>query len=419
MTNYLDPEIETMAKKKLDSLQAGLLRETCSYAWENSRFYRDLWSEQYPGDLEDLPFLTKQHLVDVFPFDLCTMPKDELVSMSLTSGSSGRPTIALKSREDLETATHFDARKLVMFGLSKTDILQITMAYGLWAAGLAIHLAAEKLGCLVVPSGPGNTKRQIWLLQNLGTTVLCAVPDYYLRIIEVGEQMGVDFDELPLRIAISGAGVLKLQERARIERLLGVAVRNFYGMSEVGGIAGECEANQGLHVWNDEFFLEVIDPETGEVLGEGERGELVITSLKRRATPIIRYRTGDLVSVLSTEPCECGRTHLRISGEIERLDDLVKIRGVLVSPKAIERHIGRYPELTGNFLIQARQMGRPGLLCELRPSIESEFLMDTVESVVEELKNSIGLTFDVAVVPYGELPVELEGKRVQNMPPST
>ena len=219
-------------------------------------------------------------------------------------------------------------------------------------------------------------------------------------------------------MAISAAGNLESKTRAEIERLLGVTVRNSYGMSEIGGIATECEATSGLHAWDDELLLEVINPDTGEVLGEGERGELVVTCLRRRAMPIIRYRTGDEVSIISAEPCECGRTHLRISGDIRRLDDSIKIRGVLVSLKVIEKITGHYPELTGNFLIQLRQKERPGLLCELRPSIETASLNETLQSIASGLKSGIGLTFDVTPIPYGELPAEREGKRVQVMPPS-
>jgi phenylacetate-CoA ligase len=415
MVNYQDPEIEKMARKEIEALQSGLAKRVCSHSWKRSPFYRRHWSGSYPGEISDLPFLTKQDLVDTFPFDLCTVPVEDLVYMSLTSGSTGRPTAILKSREDMETASLFSVRKMVMRGVRKTDVFQMTLSYGLWSAGMGAHAAAQKLGCLVIPSGPGNTKRQVWLMQNFGTTVLHAAPSYHLRIAEVGEQMGVDFESLSLRIAVSAAGRLDQGTREKIEERLNVSARNTYGMSEVGGVATECEFGCGLHSCEDELLLEVIDPETGETVGEGERGELVVTSLRRFAMPIIRYRTRDMVKVLSKEPCECGRTHLRLSGDIERIDESVKIRGVLVNPGAIERYIDRYPELTGNFLVQVRHGARPGLLCELKPTIETAFLSETTGSIVEELKGRIGLTFDVSLLPYGEMPVEREGKRVQVM----
>jgi phenylacetate-CoA ligase len=417
MSEYYHPGVETMSREDLEVLREKLLRGICTHAWRGSRFYRDLWSSRprafTPDDMAELPFTGKEDLVEAFPFGLCAVPRGDIVRMHLTSGSSGRPSLSLLSGRDIESSSEISARSLYMRGARPDDVLQITLAYGLWAAGLSGHLAAERIGCMVIPSGPGNTKRQIWLMRTLGTTILSATPNYYLRIAEVAGEMGVDLSSLDLRIGLSVAGRLGPPLRREIEEGFDIDIRNVYGMTEVGGIGSECFAHDGLHTWEDALYLEVVDPETGEVLGPGERGELVVTTLRRRAQPLIRYRTGDMTCILSDDGCECGRTHLRISQDIDRVDDTVKIRGILVSPKSIERCLGRFPELTGNFLMKVRKSARPILLCELHQSVESAFMEEVSTSVAEELKNKIGLTFETLLVPYGEMPRGREDKRIQ------
>ncbi len=417
MTDYYHPEIETMPREQLNALKDKLLRNVCEHAWKNTRFYKDLWSPR-PKEfslegMRHLPFTKKEDLVENFPFGLCAAPKEELVRMFLTSGSSGKPATVFLSGKDLELTTEFSARSLYTRGARRHDVVQITLAYGLWSAALSGHMAAERLGCLVIPAGPGNTKRQIWLMRTMGTTILSATPSYYLRIAEVGESMGVDFSSLSLRIGLSVAGRLGPSLRHEIEERLGIQLRNHYGMTEAGGIGSECEYREGLHTSEDSLVLEVVEPETGEPLGPGERGELVVTTLARYAQPLIRYRTGDITCILDDEECSCGRTHMRISDDIDRVDDTVKIRGVMVSPKAVQRSLGAFPELSGNFLIRVGAQSRPTLYCELRPSVETAFIQDVARSVTEELKNKIGLTFLTTLVPHGELPAERDDKRIQ------
>ena len=320
------------------------------------------------------------------------------------------------SRDDIERIAEVGARSLMMRGVTKRDVVQITTAYGLWAAAFMGHYAAERLGCMVIPSGPGNTRRQIWLMKSFGTTVLSAVPSYHKRIIEVGHRMQVDFGELPLRLALSTAGRLGNDLRAAIKEGLGVDVMNSYGSTEIGGIGRECSFHAGLHSWHDEVVVEVINPKTGEVLGPGERGEIVATTLVRRAMPLIRYRTGDLGMVISEEKCECGRTHKRLSEDIRRLDDSVKIRGVLLSPDAVERNLKTFPELTGDFVIQIGKDSTTSLFAEMRPEVETAYVDDLARSIGTDLKNKTGLSFSVALVPEGRLPQERPGKRVQVSP---
>ena len=415
-----------MPRERLDDLQQKLLREILIHAWNNSRFYRDLWSSSGLGgpptcveELANVPFVSKQDMVKDFPYGFVAVPREDLVRMYLTSGSSGRPAAVFLSRRDLDAAADLGARSLFMRGVRHDDILQITLAYGLWAAALGAHGSSERLGCLTIPSGPGNTQRQIWIMKNMGTTVLSAVPSYHLRIAEVGEGMGLDFSSLPLRIAQAMAGRLGQKTRREIEDRMSVVVRNIYGMTEVGGIGSECQMQDGLHVWKDAILMEVVDPETGDPLAQGERGELVVTTLRRFALPLIRYRTGDMVTIVNNGPCACGRTHPRLSGEIDRVDDTVKIRGVLVSPSAIEKYIRRLPELSGRFLIQVRPRSRPTLLCELRSSVETAYTEEIVKSVTTDLKNKIGLTFQVDLVRLGELPEERGDKRIQVIPDSS
>ena len=414
-----DP-IETMPRDRLEDLQSRLLRRTCSHAWRNSPFYRRLWSGcrggrwhyAFPG----LPFISKEDLVENSPFGLCAVPRSKLIRMSMTSGTSGRPAINFLSRDDLRDFLRSSVRKLAMRGVRRGDVVQLTISYNLSPTGIAVHLAAEEMGCLAISSGPGNTKRQLWLMEQLGTTVLYASPDYHLRIAEVGEGMGIDFSRLDLRIAISSMGRMDDGLRKEIEERLCARVRNSYGLSEVGGVAAECDATDGLHSWQDEMLLEVIDPATGEAVADGERGELVVTTLKRRAMPLIRYRTGDMVKIHSRDPCDCGRTHLRLSGEIRRRDDSVKIKGVLVNPGAIEGLLGHHRALSGRFLIQLAKDADPRLLCELSPShasLPASGISDMGASLAREVRELTGLRFDIAIMGPDELPVEQQGKRVQ------
>ena len=257
MRMYLNQKIETMPRRELDRLQSKLFRKTCLAAWK-SPFYRSLWQSaglsSPPDGLEDLhrlPFTEKQHLVDRFPYGLCMVPRSKLARMYMTSGSTGRPVALLLSRRDLERAAELGARSLMARGIRPGDVIQVTLAFGLWAAGFATMASAERLGCMVIPSGPGNTRRQLWLMKSMGTTVLSAVPSYHLRIAEVGRQMGVDFSSLPLRMAVCAAGPLTKDLRREIEDKLGVVVRNAYGTTELGGGAGECVARNGLHIWHD------------------------------------------------------------------------------------------------------------------------------------------------------------------------
>lgn len=423
MTEYYAPTVERLPRERLDALQEKLLRTICSHAWHNSRFYRDLWSgagirngRLERRDLARLPLTSKEDLLDSFPHGLCCVPREELARIHLTSGSSGRPTGTLLSHKDLEATTDLAARSLMARGVRRGDVVQITLAYGLWPAAFTSHYGAERLGCLVVPSGVGNTQRQLWLMKTMGTTVLDAVPSYHLRIAEEGEKEGIDFPNLPLRIALSVAGRLDPGMRGQIEDRLGVqGVYNCYGLTEVGGVGYECEAHRGLHSWHDECLVEVIDPRTGEVLGPGERGEFVITTLRRFAMPLIRYRTGDSGSILSEETCPCGRTHMRISEDVDRLDDSVKIRGVLVSPRAIERHLKSFPQLTGRFLLQVGPGSQARLICETTPSPAEA--VELGRRLAADLKNGIGLSLKIQLVGPGGLPAEDGGKRVQVIGP--
>ncbi len=422
MTDYYHPRIETMPRKALDKLQEGLLRKICRHAW-NMETYRRLWSQSgftsAPSSREEfskLPFISKDVIVDGFPYGFCAVPRDELARLYLTSGSSGRPAGVLLSRSDIDALANFGARSLMMRGVRPGDVYQMTLAYGLWAAGLSGHASAERLGCLVIPAGPGNTQRQIWLMKTMGTTVLNAVPSYHLRIAQVGEEMGVDFSKLPLRVALSTAGRLEPSTRKEIQERLDAELFNSYGTTETGGIGNECEAHDGLHVWHDVCLLEVVDPKTGEQVAAGEVGEIVVTTLQRFTMPLVRYRTGDRGKVLSEEPCACGRTHQRISEDISRLDDMLKIRGVLVSPSTVERIVKHCPELSGNFLIQVRPRSHPALICELNSWVRTAFEDELVKAVAAELKNKTGLTFEVKLVRPGELPAERGEKRVQIIP---
>ena len=340
-----DPEHEKMPRKDLEQLQLERLQAKVRVVYEKVPFYRQAFKEkgvtpddiQTLADLTKLPFTSKLDFRDNYPFGLMAVPHDQVVRIHSSSGTTGKPIIAPYTQGDIDTWAEIMARTLAAGGATKDDVIQNAYGYGLFTGGLGFHYGAERLGATVIPTSGGNTKRQILLLQDLETTVITCTPSYALILDETAKDMGIDLRDTKLRLGFMGAEPWSEQMRGDIEERLGILAINIYGLTEIigPGVSVECPYKCGMHIAEDHFLVEVINPETGEQLPYGEEGELVITTLTKEAQPVIRFRTKDIVS-LNPEPCDCGRTLVRMSRVTGRSDDMLIVRGVNVFPSQIE-----------------------------------------------------------------------------------
>ncbi len=342
---YFEPILETMPRKELDVLRLERLQSTLNRAYLNVAHYRRAFDSvnilpediRSIDDLESLPFTTRDDVEANYPYDMFAVPLREVVRMHSPSAKSSKPVVTGYTKNDLVHWAKLVARYMVAAGVTKDDVVQVAFRYGLLSGGFGMHAAAELVGASVIPTGVGNTAEQIMIMQDYLTTVLVCTPRYALVIMDGMKQKQVNPKALRLRIGVMGGEPLSHELRQEIESGLGIEVFDNYGSSVVigPGIAGECQAHQGLHVYEDYFIAEVIDPYSLKRLEPGERGELVITTLAREAYPLIRYRTGDITSVMK-DKCPCGRTHMRLSGFYGRVDNSFKVKGVMVSPNRIE-----------------------------------------------------------------------------------
>lgn len=338
-------EYEKMPRKELEKLQLERLKEKVRYVYERVPFYRKAFKEKGVtpedirslADLSKLPFTSKLDFRDNYPFGLMAVPPDQVVRVHSSSGTTGKPIVAPYTQKDIDTWAEIMARTLATAGATREDVLQNAYGYGLFTGGLGFHYGAERLGATVIPTSGGNTKRQILLLQDLGTTVLTCTPSYSLIMYETALEMGVDLRETKLRLGVFGAEPWSDQMRNEIESKLGIKAINIYGLTEVigPGVSVECPYQCGMHIAEDHFLPEIIDPATGEPLPYGRKGELVFTTLSKEAQPVIRFRTKDITS-LNPEPCKCGRTHVRMERVMGRSDDMLVVKGVNVFPSQIE-----------------------------------------------------------------------------------
>ncbi|SMC86773.1 phenylacetate--CoA ligase family protein [Sporomusa malonica] len=345
MNTYWNKPAETMEREEMTNLQAGRLKEIVSRLYRQQPFYRSKMQAEglLPEDvvtLEDiskLPFTTKQDMRDNYPYGLFAVPMSEIVRIHASSGTTGRPTVVGYTKRDIGIWSEVAARSLVSAGLSRQSCIQVAYGYGLFTGGLGIHYGAELLGASVIPISSGNTARQIMLMKDFGTTALACTPSYALYIAETMREMGIDPHETSLKVGIFGAEPWSERMRLEIEAQLGIKAIDIYGLSEIigPGVAIECCVQDGLHISEDHFFPEIINPVTGEVLPDGEKGELVLTTLTKEGMPMVRYRTRDL-TVLYRENCTCGRTLVRMSKVLGRSDDMLIIRGVNVFPSQVE-----------------------------------------------------------------------------------
>jgi len=346
MGMILDIGFETMPREDLEAIILRRLKATLDRVYANVPFYRNKFEEnnitpndiQSLKDLKRIPFTKKEDLRDNYPFGMFSVPMDNVVRIHASSGTTGKPTVVGYTARDVSTWAELMARSLAAGGATREDIIHNAYGYGLFTGGLGIHYGAEKLGASVIPVSGGNTKRQIIIMKDFGPTILTATPSYALHLGEVADEMGVSFEDLKFKYGIFGAEPWSENMREEIERKLYLTAVDIYGLSEVigPGVAIECyEAKNGLHIFEDHFIPEIINPSTGEVLPYGETGELVFTTITKEAFPVIRYRTRDITS-LNPEPCQCGRTHLRMNRISGRTDDMLIIRGVNVFPSQIE-----------------------------------------------------------------------------------
>ena len=385
-----DEEFETLPREVLEALQVKRLAATADRVHATVPFYRKKFDERgiKPSDIKSLkdlrrlPFTTKIDLRDNYPFGLFAVPMEQVVRIHASSGTTGKPTVVGYTRRDINTWAELMARSLSAAGAHKNDIIHNAYGYGLFTGGLGVHYGAEKLGASVIPISGGNSKRQIVIMQDFGSTVLTCTPSYALFLAETAEEMGVDFKKLKLKVGIFGAEPWSERMRDEIERKLGIQAIDIYGLSEVigPGVSIECiEAKRGLHIFEDHFIAEIIDPQTGEVLPYGQKGELVFTTITKEAFPLIRYRTRD-TAVLYPEPCRCGRTHVRMERVSGRSDDMLIIRGVNVFPSQIESVLMNIEGVEPHYLLIVDRQGNLDTL-DLQVEVNEKVFSDEVKNL--------------------------------------
>ena len=423
---YWEEKIETMKRSDLEKLQLERLKKTVEIA-TNSPFYGKIFKENNISvdsiksleDLQRFSFTTKNDLRDNYPFGLASIPKEKVVRLHSSSGTTGNPTVVLHSQKDLDEWANQVARCMYMVGLRNTDVFQNTSGYGMFTGGLGFQYGAERLGALTVPAAAGNSTRQIKFIMDFGTTAIHAIPSYATRLAEVFVDMGLNpKKDTKLTTLCIGAEPHTEEQRQRIEKLLGVKAYNCFGMSEMNGpgVAFECPEQNGLHIWEDYVIVEIIDPETLKPVKEGEIGELVLTTINREAMPLFRYRTRDLTCFLPGD-CPCGRTHRRIARLKGRSDDMIIVKGVNIFPIQIEKILMNFKELGMNYLITIDTIGNND---EVLVEVElGELHVDNyadlqalTKKVTNQLKDEILITPVVKLAGKGSLP-QSEGKAIR------
>ena len=345
MANYFQPEIECAPLEKIRALQNELLPKQVRRVWENVPYYRKKMEAhgvtpddiQSIDDMHKLPFMSKADLRDAYPYGLLAVPLSDCVRIQSTSGTTGKRVVAFYTQHDIDLWNDCTARAIVAAGGTKDDVCQVSYGYGLFTGGPGLDGGSHKVGCLTIPTSSGNTERQIMFILDLQATILCCTPSYAAYIGETMREMGLSPEQIPLKVGIFGAEAWSEEMRRDIEKTLGIKAYDIYGLTEISGpgVSFECSEQRGMHINEDHFLAEIIDPETLEVLPEGTQGELVFTSLDKEAFPLLRYRTRDICT-LTREKCSCGRTHVRMTKPRGRSDDMLKIRGVNVFPSQIE-----------------------------------------------------------------------------------
>jgi len=404
---------ECLSRDEMRSLQGAALSELVERVYYNVPFYREkmqqagLHPDDIKGmdDLHRLPFTTKQDLRDNYPFGLFATPMSEIIRLHASSGTTGKPTVVGYTRKDLNTWSEVVARTMTCAGIGKKDIIQIAYGYGLFTGGLGIHYGSEKIGAVVIPVSGGNTKRQLQLLQDFGSTAIACTPSYALFLAEAIEEFGMKPEDLHLRVGIFGAEPWTENMRKEIESKLRIKAIDIYGLSEVigPGVASECMEQSGLHINEDHFIPEIIDPVSLEVLPQGAKGELVFTTVSKEGLPLVRYRTRDLTR-LDSSPCACGRTLVRMEKCTGRSDDMLIIRGVNLFPSQIESVLLEMSETKPHYMIIVDRKNNLDSL-QVEVEVEEQFFMDKIsqlqalrQKIQSNLESALGLSVDVKLV---------------------
>lgn len=415
-------ESEAMGRKAIEQLQLKRLRATVCKVYRNVPFYRDRLKglKLKPDgiktlkDIRKIPFTTREDLLANYPYGLLAVPREKIVRVHTSSGTTGKPKAIFFSIKDINRSAELIARCLTMTGMKKGDVLQNMMTYGLFTGALVMHYGAEKIGAMVIPAGPGNTERQIALMKDFGTTAIHLTPSYALYLAGVIEGKGIDpRKDLLLKRAYMGAEPYSEETRKKIEKIYGIDVFNSYGLSEMNGpgVAFECPEKNGMHLWEDNFIMEIIDPKTGEQLPEGEEGELVLTTLCREAMPILRYRTKDITRMIRGK-CRCGRAHRKIARITGRADDMFIVRGVNIYPQQIERVLMGIRGVAQNYQIALESYDEMTVKVEISRDLfdgNIEHLVKLQSEIKDKLKSEILVSPEVELLEPGTLPVS-EGK---------
>ena len=397
-----------MLEEQLHKLQLQRLRAITAHAYENQTLFRERMDERgvKPADIQSLedirklPFTQKTDLRDTYPYGLFAVPMNEVVRLHASSGTTGKPIVVAYTQEDIEVWKEAMVRTFACAGLHSGDIIQNAYGYGLFTGGLGAHYGAEALGATVIPISGGNSERQIMVMRDFGSTVICSTPSYFLHLIEFAEKMGINWDELPLRAGVFGAEPWSDEMREYIEGKTGIKAYDIYGLSEIigPGVGMACENQEGLHIFEDHFLIEIVDPQTDEPMPDGEEGELIITTLSKKAMPVMRYRTHDITSIIP-EKCSCGRTIRRINRIARRSDDMFIIRGVNVFPSQVEAALLKVEETLPHYQIILTSGGGMDQM-EVQVEVTADVFTDTVrgvEAVHKQLSDAIAHILGIRV----------------------
>lgn len=425
MSKYYQPDIETMPREQLRKLQSERLVAQVKRVYENVPYYRKKMDEtgvkpediQGIDDLYKLPFLSKADLRDAYPDGLCAVPMKDCVRIHSTSGTTGRRVVAYYTQHDVDLWEDCCARALVAAGASEEDVVQVAYGYGLFTGGAGLHGGSHKVGSLTLPMSSGNTERQLQFMEDLGATIICCTPSYAMYLAESAIESGVR-ERIKLKAGIFGAEAWTEEMRHDIEEKLGIKAYDIYGLTELSGpgVSFECAEQKGMHINEDHFIAEIIDPETGEVLPDGEKGELVFTSITKQAFPMIRYRTKD-ICVLNREKCSCGRTHVRMCKPMGRSDDMLIIRGVNVFPSQIETVLLKQG-MPANYQIIVDRKNNTDTF-DIEVEMPQELFSDSLSAItakekdlVGALKSMLGIVAKVHLVAPKSI-IRSEGKAVR------
>ncbi len=421
-------EYETLPREALEALQAKRLRNLVERVSATVPFYKEKFKEmnitaddiKTVADIVKLPFTTKQDMRDSYPYGMFAVPRDQVVRIHASSGTTGKPTVVGYTRRDIQTWAELMARTFHAAGVQKGDVLQNAFGYGLFTGGLGAHYGAELIGASVIPISGGNSKKQLMIMKDFGTTAFCCTPSYALNLYEVACEMGVDIKSLPIKVGVFGAEPWTHQMRKEIEEKWGIDAIDIYGLSEVigPGVSFECvEAKNGMHINEDHFIVETINPETGEQLPFGEKGELVFTTITKEGIPLIRYRTRDITRIIK-EPCICGRTFVRMEKVMGRSDDMLIIRGVNVFPSQIESILMDTKGVSPHYQLIVDRVDNMDVL-EVQVEVNDDLFSDEIKklqalekSIVKDIKDIIGVSVKVKLVEPKSI-ARSEGKAVR------